>query len=272
MSGAASVPASVPAVRLAAFGYHEVTEEPLTSGFLRPGAVRFTLTPRAFAAHLDRIAERATAPALVTTLDFERPTRHVLLTFDDGGRSAMHAADALSRRGWRGHFFVITGRLGERTFLTAADVRELHAHGHVVGSHTHTHPDIIRELPPARIDQEWHKSLDRVAQIVGAPCVAGAVPGGHTSREVERSAERAGLRFLFTCDPTTRARRVGDCMVLGRVLVRRTTSPAAIDALASFHGWTRAFLTRRGKDAVRHALPALFRVYVRRMSREVATS
>ena len=265
------VRAPAPAARLAAFGYHEVTEEPLTSGFLRPGAVRYTLTPGAFAAHLDRIAGRAPRPALVTAIDPARPARHVLLTFDDGGRSAMHAAEALRRRGWRGHFFVITARLGERTFLSPADVRELHAMGHLVGSHTHTHPDIFRELPPVRIDQEWRTSIDRLAQLLAAPCLAGAVPGGHTSREVEHSAERAGLRFLFTCDPTTRARRVGDCLVLGRVLVRRTTSPAAIDALADFHGWTRAFLTRRGKDVVRYALPSLFRVYVQRMSREVAT-
>jgi len=37
-------------------------------------------------------------------MDFERPGRHVLLTFDDGGKSALYASDQLSRRGWKGHF------------------------------------------------------------------------------------------------------------------------------------------------------------------------
>lgn len=258
------------AARLATFGYHEVTEEPLTSGFVRRGAVRFTLTPRAFATQLDRMAAEARRAWLITELDLTRPERRLLLTFDDGGRSAMYAADELERRGWRGHFFVITGRLGERTFLGAGDLRELHARGHLVGSHTHTHPDIIRELPPARLRDEWRLSVDHLNQLLGAPCVAGAVPGGHTSRAVELAAGEAGLRFLFTCTPTTRPQRVGGCWVLGRVLVRRTTSPAAIAALAAFRGWERAFLVRRGKDAVRFGMPWLFRAWVGRMTREVA--
>jgi peptidoglycan/xylan/chitin deacetylase (PgdA/CDA1 family) len=258
------------AAQVAAFGYHEVTEEPLTSGFVRRGAVRYTLTPRAFATHLDRMAEQSRSAQLVTEIDLARPARHLLLTFDDGGRSAMHAAAELERRGWRGHFFVITARLGERTFLSAGDVRELHAHGHLVGSHSHTHPDIFRELAPARIADEWRESVDRLAQLLGTSCVAAAVPGGHTSSVVERAAGEVGVRYVFTCTPTTRPQRVDDFWVLGRVLVRRTTRPSAIAALAGFRGWERAFLVRRGKDAMRSGVPWLFRAWVRRMTRELA--
>jgi hypothetical protein len=112
--------------------------------------------------------------------------------------------------------------------------------------------------------------VDRVAQLLGAPCVAAAVPGGHTSPDVERAAGEAGVRYLFTCTPTTRPQRVDDCWVLGRVLVRRTTRPATIAALAGFEGWRRAFLVRRGKDAMRSGVPWLFRAWVRHMTREVA--
>lgn len=258
-------------VRLATLGYHEVTEAPLTSGLLRRGAVRFTVTPSAFVDHLERMAQAQAAPRLLSTIDLEQPGRHLLLTFDDGGRSAMRAAAELERRGWRGHFFLITNRIGERTFLQPGDVRELHARGHLVGSHTHTHPDIMRELPVDRIRAEWRESVDRLEQLLGARCLAGAVPGGHTSAVVEEEAMNAGLRFVFTCMPTTRPRRLGDTWVLGRLLVRRSTSPETIAALAAFRGWHVASLTRRGKDVVRQGMPWLFRVWVRRMAREAGS-
>src|SRR2546427_752987 len=43
---------------IAGFGYHEITDDPSASGFQRPGARPYTLTPRAFAAHLERSEER----------------------------------------------------------------------------------------------------------------------------------------------------------------------------------------------------------------------
>lgn len=268
MTTAADSAQAQPLAQLAAFGYHEVTPEPLTSGFVRRGAVRYTLTPPAFARHLDRMAETVDRPRLVSEVNPADPVRRVLLTFDDGGRSAMAVADELDRRGWPGHFFIITERLGERSFLAPADVRELHARGHTVGSHSHTHPDIMRELPVAQLRAEWRRSVDTVELILGAPCLTGAVPGGHTSADVERTAAESGLRYLFTCTPTTRPRRVDECWVLGRVLVRRTTSARTIASLARFRGWERARLVRDGKDVMRLGAPWLFRAWVRLMKQE----
>ncbi|HLV25942.1 MAG TPA: polysaccharide deacetylase family protein [Gemmatimonadales bacterium] len=253
----------------ATLGYHEVTEQPLTSGFVRRGAARFTLTPAAFASQLDAILAGKQLPRLVTELDPGRAGRHLLLSFDDGGRSAMHSAHELERRGWRAHFFIITSRIGERTFLAENDIRQLHAMGHVVGSHSHTHPNIIRELQPDQILREWQESTDRLEQLLGAPCQTGAVPGGHTSAAVEMAAAESGLRHLFTCTPTLRSRMVGDCRVYGRVLVRREMSTHTVANLACFRGWERQFLVRRSKDVLRSGMPWLFRAWTGRMAEEV---
>ena len=43
--------------------------------------------------------------------------RHVLLTFDDGGKSAVRIADLLEEQGWRGHFFITTAMIGEPGFV-----------------------------------------------------------------------------------------------------------------------------------------------------------
>ncbi len=258
---------------LAGFMYHEVTDEPRTSGFQRPGARAYQLTRRAFELHLDGIAAAAAAaaaPSLVSDVDFNRPGRYVLLTFDDGGKSALTASEALSRRGWKGHFFIVTSLIGARTFLAASEIREIAAAGHLIGSHSHTHPDIFRDLSVERMREEWRVSRDALAQILGTPCVAGSVPGGDISRLVLRSATDAGFSYLFTSEPWLAPRRVADGWVLGRFAPKVGTSPARIRRLASFQGWTGALIVRRVKEAARTGLPLLYRAYVRRASREPA--
>ena len=53
-ASAAATEAACPEV--AGLMYHEVTDDPKTSGFQRPGALPYTLTKDAFARHLDAIA------------------------------------------------------------------------------------------------------------------------------------------------------------------------------------------------------------------------
>lgn len=266
-SRAASVAVGSPLAAIASFGYHEVTDDPDGSGFVRPGARPYKLTPSAFAAQLDAIAG-APAVSLVTDVDLTQPGRHVLITFDDGGKSALQAADELRRRGWWGHFFIITDRIGHRTFLTENEIRYLHSCGHLIGSHSHTHPNIFREQTLDQMLEQWRVSCDRLAQLLGDPCTTASVPGGHISRMTLESANRAGLLHLFTCEPTVTPRRVGECWVLGRYLVKVTTSTDFIHRLARFQSWRRAWLERRLKDVARHSFAGLYRVYVDRRTRE----
>lgn len=258
--------------RVAAFGYHEVTNEPLVSGFLRRGAIQFTVTPSEFERHLVLASSLGVAPVLVTELATCGARRPVLLTFDDGGTSAMYAAEALARRGWQAHFFIITGRIGDRTFLGAEQIRELRDAGHLIGTHSHSHPDIFRDLPFDRMVGEWRDSRARLADLLGEECTTAAVPGGHISGAVLRSADTAGLRALFTCDPTLAPRFEGNCQVFGRFLVKRTTSRAQMAALLDYEGWAAALLVRRAKDAARRTLPFLFRLYMSRTTREAGAA
>jgi peptidoglycan/xylan/chitin deacetylase (PgdA/CDA1 family) len=252
---------------IASFGYHDVTDDPTQSGFQRNGALPFKLGARLFRDHLDRVAPER-PPALVTQIDLTKPGRHLLLTFDDGGKSALAAAAELSRRGWKGHFFITTSLIGGRTFLDAGEIRQLRAAGHLVGSHSHTHPDIYRELDRERMLVEWRQSSDILAQILGERCVAASVPGGEISDAVLRSAGTAGLRYLFTSEPWLAPRVVGGCWILGRYCPKASTTADEIAALARFEGWTSKLLARRLKGLASRSLPFLYRLYVRRSSRE----
>jgi peptidoglycan/xylan/chitin deacetylase (PgdA/CDA1 family) len=253
---------------VAGFGYHDVTDEPASSGFQRKGAVPYKLGVELFRQHLDRISAMALTPARVDDIDLSRPGRHLLLTFDDGGKSAVAIGEELSRRGWNGHFFVTTARIGSRTFLTAAEIRALRDAGHLIGSHSHTHPDIYRDLTPERMLVEWRQSCDILAQILGEPCRAGAVPGGDISGAVLRSAGLSGLRYLFTSEPCLNPELVRGCWVLGRCCAKASTSPDEIEQLARFQTWTSKLLTRRIKGLLRHSMPFLYRMYVRHSTRE----
>lgn len=260
-------PAAIPTSAIAAFAYHDVTDTPEDSGFGGSGARPFKLDRGAFAAQLDAIAQATFAPQLVTAIDPAAPGRALLLTFDDGGSSALYTGDELSRRGWRGHFFVVTERIGERAFLDAAGIRYLRACGHVVGSHSHTHPHIFREQTLDQMLAEWRSSADRLADLLGEPCTTAAVPGGDISPLVLDSAASAGFRHLFTCEPTLTPASVGGCWVLGRFSVKASTPAARIRQLAQFRSWERALLVRRLKNFVRTALPGPYRFYVQQRTR-----
>src|SRR5204862_8110385 len=103
----------------ATFAYHDVTDEPRASGFQWRGAAPYTIGRAAFRSHLEAMPTACRRPALVTALDFAAHGRHLRLTFDDGVKSALTVGVELARRGWRGHFFIVTGRVGVATFLDA---------------------------------------------------------------------------------------------------------------------------------------------------------
>lgn len=246
---------------IAAFLYHDVTDDPSQSGFQRPTAMRYKQTRKAFASHLHGIATGGLTPERVSDLNFEHPGKHVLITFDDGGKGALHAAEELNRRGWKGHFFITTSLLGTRTFLDTAELRYLHSCGHIIGTHSHTHPDIFKAIPYRQMVQEWRVSSNLLSDLLGAPCFSGSVPGGDVSRRVFQSAHEAEIKFLFTSDPVLAPQRTGDSWILGRVCPKTDAPVPEIQKLAEFRGWQEALYRRRAKTAVKTFFFPLYRLY-----------
>jgi len=250
-------------VRVAALGYHDVTDDRHSSGFQRPAAWAYKLTRREFDDHLWAISS-APRPTLAYQVDWNCPPSgdKLMITFDDGGASSLYIGETLLRHGWRGHFFIVTGMLGSRTFLDAAGVRELRAQGHLVGSHSHTHPDIFRDLSPVRMAEEWTESRNRLSDLLGEPCVAASVPGGDVSSLVLRTAAEAGYSYLFTSDPDPRPRLVKGCRILGRFVVKTGYNRERVAGMARLEGWRGALAMRRLRVAASRALPSLYRRYV----------
>lgn len=222
--------------------YHDVigADAPAASGFDGPDAATYKLDAGELERHLAAISDAVAEADLerVTTardLAWRAPSSPpaVLLHFDDGGASALAIADRLERAGWRGYFHITTDRIGTPGFVTAADLRELHARGHVVGSHSRSHPPRMSSLPWDALLREWAISKAMLEELLGAPVTVASVPGGFCSREVILAADRAGIEVLFTSEPTSRFDWIRGCVVLGRYTIRRTTPAEVAAALAT---------------------------------------
>ena len=192
------------------------------------------LTKEDFGRHLSAIAKRTSGPARRVTDELEGGSDNFTLTFDDGGVSFLNPiADMLEERGWFGHFFITTDRIGTPGFLTEVQIRELVKRGHVIGSHSCSHPKNIASLTESELHREWQESVDRLSQITGQDILTASIPGGYYSTGVAQAAEASGVRMLFTSEPRSRTWRVGECMLYGRYSVVGDTSAEEAAGLAS---------------------------------------
>jgi peptidoglycan/xylan/chitin deacetylase (PgdA/CDA1 family) len=217
--------------------YHDVIVggEADASGFPGADAALYKLEREQFSKHLSAIDEAVTdKPARVLELASERKGRPpLLLTFDDGGRSAYTLiAPLLEEHGWRGHFLVTTDYIDAPSFLTRDQIRELHRRGHVIGTHSSTHPVRMSYCSPEQIAREWRTSVETLSGILGEPVKVASVPGGHYSKRVAEAASAAGIGALFTSEPVMTCRSVDGCLVLGRYTVQRWLSPKGAAELA----------------------------------------
>lgn len=214
--------------------YHDVTPagQEDVSGFPGAGAARYKLTPEDYAAHLDAISQATTLAPLACAPTLHGKSQDWMMTFDDGGTSSIHPiADELEERGWRGWFFITTDRLDTPGFLTRSELRELYQRGHLIGSHSCSHPLRLSHCSPEQQLAEWRNSRLELESILGTAITCGSVPGGFFSRNVAQAADDAGLRLLFTSEPQATPYVLGNCQIQGRFTVYRGMTPASAAAL-----------------------------------------
>jgi peptidoglycan/xylan/chitin deacetylase (PgdA/CDA1 family) len=208
--------------------YHDVVSEGRfdLSGFQSPGANIYKLDRADFRRHLGIIAEHFAQKCFT-------------FTFDDGGVSALQAAEILEEFGCTGYFFITTDRIGTAGFLGEEQIRRLRRQGHRVGSHSCSHPLRMSRCAPDELDREWTGSIVKLERILGEPVRTASVPGGYHSREVAAAAARAGIRLLFTSEPVMSTRNVDGCEVAGRFAVQQDTPERWVASLAAGRAFPR---------------------------------
>jgi peptidoglycan/xylan/chitin deacetylase (PgdA/CDA1 family) len=208
--------------------YHDVVERGAddASGF--PGAwpALYKLERGEFEKHLNAIQAAIGAKSVSLADGPVVENCALFLTFDDGGVSAYDPiAPMLEKRGWRGHFFITTDRIGQPGFVTREHIRELRRRGHVIGSHSCSHPTRMSALSREELMREWSGSVALLSDILGEGATVASVPGGYYSRAVAQAAAACGVRNLFNSEPTVRVSSIDGCLVLGRYFVQRGMAP-----------------------------------------------
>jgi peptidoglycan/xylan/chitin deacetylase (PgdA/CDA1 family) len=216
-------------VKLRALMYHDVVEG-------NPDI--YNVPPQQFREHLDAIQAAVGRPPAVVD---EAAEGDWLITFDDGWASSLFIGEELARRSWRGYFFIATDLVGRPGYLDWDGVRAVERMGHVIGSHSCSHPDRMAACSPDRLMDEWSRSRTVLTRELGHPVVTASVPGGLYSAGVGRAAAASGYSSLFTSLPSQRPRSIDGLRLIGRYAVR--TDTAAADAAAAAAGaalpWTR---------------------------------
>jgi peptidoglycan/xylan/chitin deacetylase (PgdA/CDA1 family) len=217
--------------------YHDVVRDGdyAASGFSTPGADRYKLQIDEFEKHLAALARAVPRGfgVIHDLLDGIPMPYPLFLTFDDGGSSAHTSiADLLEKHGWRGHFLVTTDYIGKRGFLTKEQIRDLRQRGHMIGTHSASHPHWMSRCSWKQLVDEWATSVRILSDLLGEQVIVASVPGGHYSKQVARAASHSGIKVLFNSEPTTRSHQVDGCLVLGRYTIIRGMSPALAARIA----------------------------------------
>jgi hypothetical protein len=81
--------------------------------------------------------------------------------------------------------------------------------------------------------REWNVSVNVLSDLLGRQVELASIPGGQYSREVAEAASQAGIKVLFTSEPTTRRDSINGCLILGRYSIQRKTAPQTAAAIAN---------------------------------------
>lgn len=176
----------------------------------------------------------------------------VTITFDDGCETdLLVAAPILKEFGFGATFYITSGFLETRGYLSAQQLRELGNMGFEIGSHSVTHP-YLPDLDNARLHEEIAGAKVRLEQILGRPVEHFSCPGGRYDQRAKDIAREAGYRS-FTTSRIHANSKSTDPFELGRVAMMRGTKLSTFEALCRGNGLWQLNL----RDRVRHGAKRL---------------
>jgi peptidoglycan/xylan/chitin deacetylase (PgdA/CDA1 family) len=175
--------------------YHYIRE---VSEAEDPLGFRLSVRPDRFAEQMAWLNQNGyttlTMGELATCLRAEEncPRRPVALTFDDGYADvASEALPILKRYGFTATFYIVTGFVDQPGYLTRKQVRELHAAGMEIGSHTLSHAGLTGlSIAEARREIYWSKLI--LEEWLGSEVVSFSYPAGNYNAELAAIVQEVG--------------------------------------------------------------------------------
>jgi len=172
------------------FYYHDIHRS-------RPATSEMSTPLELFESHLKVLEELGYD--IVPTVT--HPQGEAMITFDDGFTGLYDHFDFFVDRRLPVTLFMLSGRLGQKRYLTKDQLLELHRSGLVqIGSHTVDHHN-LDELPaPKRLD-EMRRSKETLEDLLGEEVSAFCYPRGRFNETIAREAATVGYKTQFSCLP-----------------------------------------------------------------------
>ena len=247
------------------FLYHEVSDDPNSTGFVRKSNQPYKHKTAEFIKNIEAIKETQITPTTINQIQIGDKSKNykILLTFDDGGKSAMHIADILERYTWYGHFFITTAMIGSSTFLSKLNIKELFDRGHVIGTHSHSHQTPFRNLSIEKMTKEWSISIDILEQILSSKIICASIPGGDMDNKSIISAAFCNIKYLFTSEPINKVWMKNRIMLFGRVCPKVGTKISKVRNFANNKGFVKETVVRKVKNLIKFFLGPLYSYYIK---------
>lgn len=218
-----------------------------------PGYVRYIVRQDDFKKQVVWLKTNEWQGLSVTHALAENPSPAVVFTFDDGAETDLIAAASILRdAGFGATFYITTGFLGKRGYLSPAQVRELAELGFDIGCHSRTHP-YLSDLPDSQMSSEIVEPKLQLEQITGRSCDHFSCPGGRYDMRVVKSAKEAGYHSLATSRALANT-PTSDRFSLGRVAIMRNTSLADFQDICAARGLWKRRTSEQARNSVKRAL------------------
>jgi peptidoglycan/xylan/chitin deacetylase (PgdA/CDA1 family) len=122
----------------------------------------------------------------------------VCLTFDDGFASDWEIVfPLLQEYSATATFFVVTDWIGKKGYLTHVQIKEMSDSGMQIGSHSHTHPNLI-DLDEDRINHEIRHSRLFLEDLLGKEVDSFSFPFGYENSYLIRKVLQEGYKYCCT--------------------------------------------------------------------------
>jgi peptidoglycan/xylan/chitin deacetylase (PgdA/CDA1 family) len=171
------------------------------------------------------------------------PDRYVVVTFDDGQKSDLRAAEILCEAGAQATFFLVKDlSQTKKNFLKEDEIKEL-AKLCSVGSHGVTHSPLSK-MSPDQIKSELADSKKWLEDLTGDDIRAFSAPGGFITTSIVNQAVEMGYSLLGnSIEWWNYAPRTADKKIVNRIALRNTFTLSTLRKIVS--GETSFFLRRR---------------------------
>lgn len=215
--------------------YHELEEPGRSLCQSQPGYVRYVLQVADFRTQMELLQSEGWRGVSVGEAIRFPDDKTVAITFDDGSETdLLYAAPVLRQLDFGATFYITNRWLGQRGYLSHAQLRELCALGFEIGCHSMTHA-YLTDLDESGLHREIAEAKAQLERVLGKPIEHFSCPGGRFDRRVAKVAAQAGYRTVATSQIRANSEST-DRFALGRVAVMRSTSLRDFRELCSGRG------------------------------------